>query len=214
MMRLLLYLLISVLLTVFTISFKTVQPKHVDLEVLASWMTGSFSSEEQSLADTNFLDIRLEMLQIWKDRRDGIWMYVEQARDDRLEQPYRQRVYKLTEPEQGIFESRVYEIPDPLRFAGEWKKEFPLTSLTPDSLIERPGCSLFLKKTEVGTFTGGTRERECLSNHRGASYAVSTATIEQNQMITWDQGFDQEEKQVWGSEHGGYVFRKLKSERE
>jgi hypothetical protein len=213
-MRQLFCLLLCILLSVFTSSFKTLQPRHTDLEVLASWMIGSFSSEEQSLADTNFLDIRLEMVPIWKDRQDGIWMYVEQARFDRLEQPYRQRVYRLTETEPGVFESRVYELPDPLRFAGAWKLEQPLSFLSPDSLIDRPGCSLFLKRMDEDTFHGSTQGRDCISSHRGASYAVSTAIITSDQMITWDQGFDEDGRQVWGSKRGGYIFIKQGIKRE
>ena len=41
---------------------------------LVDWMTGSFSSHAQSVADTNYFDIRLEMVRIWPERDDGVWM--------------------------------------------------------------------------------------------------------------------------------------------
>ena len=50
-----------------------------DLETLVSWMSGSFSSQAQAEADSNYYDIRLEMAPIWQERDDGHWIYVEQA---------------------------------------------------------------------------------------------------------------------------------------
>ena len=211
-MRILIYSLLSFVLMVSVVSCKTSPAPPSGMETLSSWMTGSFSSEEQAIADTNFFDIRLEMVPVWKDRTDGIWLYVEQARADRTDAPYRQRVYRLTEPEKGTFESRVYEISNPLSFAGAWKTENPLSSLTPDSLHERPGCSLFLERLSEDTFSGSTVGSECLSVHRGATYAVSTAIITREKMVTWDQGFDSLGNQVWGSVHGGYIFKKIREE--
>jgi len=49
----------------------------VDFERLLSYMEGSFTSREQSQTDSNYYDIRLEMVRIWKDRNDGYWLYVE-----------------------------------------------------------------------------------------------------------------------------------------
>ena len=48
-----------------------------ELNQLANMMIGSFDSEEQSLADTNFYNIHLEMVRIWEDREDTIYLYVE-----------------------------------------------------------------------------------------------------------------------------------------
>ncbi|MDH3592370.1 MAG: CpcT/CpeT family chromophore lyase, partial [Planctomycetota bacterium] len=67
-----------------------------DLALLTERMTGTFSSREQAVADPdNFRAIRLVMLPIWTQRGDGPWLYVEQAAEDALGRPYRQRVYRL-----------------------------------------------------------------------------------------------------------------------
>ena len=47
-----------------------------DLINLSNWMSGSFSSSNQSLQDSSFFDINLEMVRIWNDRTDAIWLYV------------------------------------------------------------------------------------------------------------------------------------------
>jgi hypothetical protein len=45
---------------------------------------------------------------------------------------------------------------------------------------------------------------------RGASFANSIVTVTQNEILSWDQGFDKEGKQVWGATKGGYRFIKMK----
>lgn len=36
-----------------------------DLDTLASWMNGSFSSAEQATNDSDYFDVRLQMIPIW-----------------------------------------------------------------------------------------------------------------------------------------------------
>jgi len=177
---------------------------------LQDWMTGSFSSAEQAKTDTNFFDIRLEMVQIWHDRNDGIWLYVEQAAAWALKKPYRQRVYQLTAKPDNTYESAVFELPGPLRFAGRWNEENAFSDLTPDSLIQRDGCAIILTFTE-NAFIGSTDGKRCLSTLRGASYATSEVRIEENVLSSWDRGFDKNGNQVWGSENGPYIFKKIKN---
>lgn len=179
-----------------------------DVEDLLEYMTGSFSSKEQSEADSNYLNIELEMVQIWKDRTDGPWIYVEQAVSETKEKPYRQRVYQIKQISDGKIKSLVYSIPDPLRFAGDFNKEFPLLRLTPDSLILKEGCEVVLFRTDYGYFEGRTIDKNCPSDLRGASYASSEVMIDKDKMISWDRGFDENGNQVWGATSGGYIFKK------
>lgn len=184
----------------------TYSQNHVG--ALVDYMVGSFSSEEQSESDSNYFNIELEMVQIWKDRTDGPWIYVEQAVAETKEKPYRQRVYQIKQRSDGKIESVVYSIPDPSRFTGDYKKEFPLLRLTPDSLMLRSGCEVVLYRTDDGYFEGGTVDKNCSSDLRGASYAASEVMIDKDKIITWDRGFDENGNQVWGSDKGGYIFKK------
>lgn len=83
-------------------------------------MIGSFNSEAQSLRDTMFYNISLHMYPIWKEKADH-YLYVEQALATMQDKPYRQRVYKVTELPNGVFESVVYKIADEKSFIGKWK---------------------------------------------------------------------------------------------
>jgi len=179
------------------------------LETLVYLMTGSFSSEKQAQADSTFLDIRLEMAPIWTEREDGYWLYVEQAAASSLERPYRQRVYHVTQVNDSTFSSKVYEIENPLRFAGVWEKQQPLAGLSPDSLLERTGCEIILTAESDSVFVGSTVDKNCLSELRGASYATSEVRIDPTGMTTWDRGWTDTDSQVWGSESGGYRFDRV-----
>lgn len=179
-----------------------------DLDRLGQWLSGSFSSQEQAQADTSYFDIRLRVVPIWTERLDGRWLYVEQARADLLDRPYRQRVYHLTRLSPELFESAVFTIPSPLRLAGAWKEAAPLGGLTPDSLQARAGCSIYLRQMKDGSFAGSTIGTDCASDLRGAAYAVSEVRITAESMTSWDRGFDAQGKQAWGAEKGPYVFRR------
>jgi CpeT protein len=183
-------------------------PPPAALDRLASWMAGSFSSEEQAKTDTNFFDIRLHMTRIWTDRSDGCWLYVEQAAASHLDKPYRQRVYHLTISNDTLV-SDVYTLADPLRFAGDWAKPAPLAGLTVDSLSLRDGCSIYLIAEADTAFVGSTRGTGCASDLRGATHATSEVRITREIISSWDRGFDAAGKQVWGAISGGYVFRKI-----
>jgi len=198
-------LLLSLLLLFPSFVFAQVSK---DLEKLSKTMQGYYSSELQSKTDTTFFDIRLSILPIWTDRKDdAIWLYVEQAMSGKENNPYRQRVYRLSEISKGNFESAVFTLKSPLRFVGNLEK---VNVLIPDSLIQREGCSVFLKKVGKKKYVGATENRKCSSDLRSASYATSEVTVTPKLLASWDRGYDASDKQVWGAIKSGYLFRKQK----
>ncbi|HMS32960.1 MAG TPA: chromophore lyase CpcT/CpeT [Ignavibacteria bacterium] len=185
------------------------QIKSIDINKLVTMMEGSFSSEEQSKNDSDYYDIRLHMKRVWPEISSAYYLYVEQAVASAQDKPYRQRVYRITTTYEGRFESAVFTIKDPLRFAGEWKKENPLSELTPDSLTAREGCSVILTLMTNEYYEGSTEGNNCESDLRGAKYATSEVRIYKDEIISWDRGYDSEGNQVWGAEKGGYVFKRV-----
>lgn len=188
------------------VSFSQQQTFSKDLIKLSEMMIGSFSSEAQSKADTSYFDIRLQVHPIWKNRTDGLWLYVEQAMAKRIDKPYRQRVYRLSDSQAGGVESAVFTMKSPLRFAG---KPEDVEKLIPDSLSQREGCSVFLQRSGK-KFIGATKEKTCPSDLKNAAYASSEVTITRKMMLSWDRGYNADGKQVWGAEKGGYRFVKKK----
>lgn len=179
-----------------------------DLVMLKDFMSGSFSSAQQAREDSDYFEILLHMTPIWNDRKDGFWLYVEQATAASQDKPYRQRVYHVQLLNDSLITSAVFEMSNPLRFAGAWKKEDPLATLTPDSLQARTGCTIFLRKDMRDHFYGETPGKECISNLKGAAYATSEVIIQPEMLLSWDRGWDAKNKQVWGAEKGGYQFVK------
>jgi hypothetical protein len=204
---------IILLILAISISGQTLgQTKKVskkDLKKLYKIMKGQFSSEAQSKKDSTYFNIKLTMTPIWKKDNDGYWLYVEQAVSTTVNKPYRQRVYHLYVKDDYTIVSKVYEIKDPSRFVNASEDSPTLYSLTKEMLIDRQGCSIYLSKKD-NIYMGSTPGKECLSTLRGASYATSEVSIFNDRIISWDRGWDLNDKQVWGAEKGGYFFIKQK----
>jgi len=179
-----------------------------ELQRLASFLTGSFTNAEQALHDTNFRKVTLHVVPIWIERTDGPWLYVEQAIVEAPEHPYRQRVYQLAVRADGMLESKVFELPDPIAATNAWKKPNLLAQLSPAELLERTGCTVYLQAQLDGSFKGGTVGNGCQSSLPGSSYATSEVIITASQTISWDRGYNLGGTQVWGSVQGGYIFNK------
>ncbi len=179
------------------------ESKLADLWAL---MSGEFDSLEQSKTNENYYHISLKMKPIWHDRLDGKWIYVEQAVGDRLDQPYRQRIYHLTQISDNRFSSAVYELPDAQAVVGAYENPGLLAGLSPTDLIIRTGCAVILKQVAPQKYSGTTQEKSCLSQLRGASYATSEVIITAAGISSWDQGFDANDQQVWGATEGPYFF--------
>ncbi len=157
--------------------------------------------------------MRLEMTPIWRERSDAFWLYVELSTATNPDRPFRQRVCRLVKINDSTFECIAYMFDDPLRFAGAWKDEIPLTGLTPDSLVELEGCSVILMPKGDTAFVGSTIGENCAADLNGADYIRSEMIITESEMSRWDRGFDSDDNQVWGSVTGGYEFKKvIKSE--
>ena len=206
-----LFAIIALSLAVSCIQRREVSEPHNGLEKLLSWMTGSFSSQEQAMTDSAFFDIRLEMVPIWPEREDGYWLYVEQAAADNLARPYRQRIYHLSRLDDSTYASSVFEVPAPEQFVGQWRAPDVFSELTLDSLSKREGCTIYLRLEGDSAFVGSTEGASCLSSLRGASYATSEVRITEQYLSSWDRGFDSTGTQVWGAEEGPYLFRKLRN---
>ncbi|HOZ78361.1 MAG TPA: chromophore lyase CpcT/CpeT [Ferruginibacter sp.] len=179
-----------------------------DLLELKARMEGTFTSELQAKSDSDYYNIHLHMSAIWERSEDGYWLYVEQAIASALNKPYRQRIYHLYRQDDITLVSKVYEMNAPMRFAGAYANPELLTGLTKDSLIDRQGCAIYLRKDKSGNFSGSTPGKECLSSLRGAAYATSEVVIHEDKLVSWDRGWDKDDKQVWGAEKGGYQFIK------
>ncbi len=86
-------------------------------------------------------------------------------------------VYRLAAEADGRFRSAVFTIPEPLRFAGDWRFGDPLDGLEPEDLEPREGCAVVLRRADEATFAGATEGTGCSSTLRGAAYATSEVRV-------------------------------------
>ena len=200
--------IICALLLVLSAAFNE-WPAGNDVDEATTWMSGHFSSAGQAAADSSYFDISLIMTPIWPGDKKVSWLYVEQAVSSMKDKPYRQRVYRLSKGKRGTVESRVYELPNPEDFVQSWQDVSVFDAISPDDLIPRDGCSVYLKRQTDGCFEGSTRDKECLSSLRGATYATSIVQVCDNAITSWDQGWDSSDEQVWGAVKGPYIFNRL-----
>ncbi len=184
------------------------QDKIKNTKDLVTLMTGSYNSEKQSKKDSTYYNISLHMYPIW-EKDNASWLYVEQALNSKQDAPYRQRVYKVEHVSENKFKTTIFKLKEEKNFIGKWKtiKYFDQFDMT--VLEERSGCEVYLTKNKDGAYEGSTLDDNCKSTLRGASYATSKVTIKKDMVHSWDQGFDQDNKQVWGAEKAGYTFDKL-----
>jgi len=190
-------------------SEKIMMPQIDELDNLQAMMTGSYDSSAQEASDSSYYNISLHMYPIWETRKDGKYLYVEQALASMQDKPYRQRVYKLERLKDGKLASYVYTLKQESLFIGKWKDAAYFDKFGLSILDERVGCEVVLSKKESG-YEGSTHEDHCKSTLRGASYATSKVSMAADKITSWDQGFDDKRKQVWGATKGPYVFVKLK----
>lgn len=212
-----------VLASILVVSCKTKQPvqneepiptssggrKMSNFQFLRQCMIGNFSSELQAAKDSDFFDIRLRMVPIWEANEEVFYLYVEQSVATSLDKPYRQRIYKVVKENDNAFTSYIYTVTQPLRLTGKTSDDPIFKQLTPDSLQIKDGCKVHLMfDVESLTFSGSTGEKTCPSDRSGASWTSSKVNIDETKMVSWDQGWNNEGKQVWGAIKGGYIFMK------
>ena len=177
--------------------------------LLRQYMSGRFSSEQQSKNDSDYFDIRLRMEPIWKSSENEFYLYVEQAMSTALDKPYRQRIYRVVKQSDDLFISYIYTVNAPQRFTGKLGSDDVFNTITPDSLKVLEGCEVTLTyNRELMQFEGVTADKTCPSTRSGATYTTSRVVIGAQGMNSWDQGWNDAGAQVWGATKGGYSFLK------
>lgn len=182
-------------------------------------LTGTFDSVDQANADKAYFAISLRICKVSSSDLGPRVLYVEQARMETLGKPYRQRLYVIERRDERTAVSQVLELTSPKDWVGACDEASP-RSVTKAESVERPGCAVVLHRQTDGSFVGSTADLEwngssfekstsgvrCASDLNGATYASSEVTLDQAGLLSWDRGFDDAGKQVWGATAGGYRF--------
>ncbi|HEY9844724.1 MAG TPA: chromophore lyase CpcT/CpeT, partial [Candidatus Caenarcaniphilales bacterium] len=118
-----------------------------DVTTLGRWMAADFSNQEQAFENPPFFaHIRVCMRPLPLNLLSGLSLYVEQAYDYLLNQPYRVRVLELL-PEDDHIEIKNYTLQQPSCFYGASRDPHRLQALKADQLVDLPGCNLIVEWT-------------------------------------------------------------------
>lgn len=184
-----------------------------DIKALARLMAGDFSNQEQAYANPPFYaHIRVCMRPLPPELFGGVSLFLEQAYDFMINNPYRLRVLKLILVDDRI-ELENYKVKDEAQFYGASRDPGRLKGLTPDHLEKMPGCDMNVIWTGH-SFKGEIKPgKQCVVVRKNkTTYLDNSFEVDEHQLISIDRGRDPETDEiVWGSLAGAFEFSRRTS---
>lgn len=179
-----------------------------DIPSLVRLMAGDFSNQAQAFENPPlFAHIRVCMRPIPFEVLDGVGLFLEQAYDFMLHNPYRLRVLKFVEVDDRI-QIEHYTIEPEAEFHGAARNPEILKQLTKDKIVKMSGCTMITEWTGSG-FKGYVEPgRGCIVVRNGkTTYLDNSFEITAGRLISLDRGRDIDtDEHLWGSIAGAFEF--------
>ncbi|MBT9310850.1 chromophore lyase CpcT/CpeT [Leptothoe kymatousa] len=181
-----------------------------DVSTLLKWMAADFSNQEQAIENPPFFaHIRVCMRPLPANFLAGACLYLEQAYDFMLGQPYRVRVLHFLPKEDHILLEN-YKFADQEAVVGAGRDSAKLATLSSAQLEKMPGCDMTVRwsgHSFIGKVVPG---KHCLVERKGKmSYLDNEFEITDDKLISYDRGRDLEtDELLWGSIAGPFEFVK------
>ncbi|MBH8563489.1 chromophore lyase CpcT/CpeT [Nostoc sp. CENA67] len=179
-----------------------------DIATLARWMAADFSNQEQAFENPPFFaHIRVCIRPLPLELFSGMSLFLEQAYDYMLTQPYRMRVMHLIETENNIVIEH-YNVKEEQKFYGASRDLERLKTLTIDQLEKMPGCNMVVEWTG-SSFKGRVEPgKGCIVVRNGKNtYLDNEFEIDAEKFLSLDRGRDLEsDERLWGSIAGPFHF--------
>ena len=180
----------------------------MDITTLARWMAADFSNQAQAFENPPFFaHIRVCMRPLPVELLSGVSLFVEQAYDYMLNDPYRVRVLKLVNAGDRI-EIENYTVKSEENFYGASRDLPRLKTLTKDCLEKLPGCNMIVEWSG-NSFKGKVEPgKGCIVFRKGQkTYLDSEFEIDEDKFISLDRGRDLDTNEhIWGSVAGPFYF--------
>ena len=184
-----------------------------DIATLARWMAADFSNQEQAYENPPFFaHIRVCIRPLPLDLLSGVSLFLEQAYDFALNQPYRMRVMKLIPTEENIVIEH-YTLKEEKLFYGASRNLERLQNLSIDDLKNMPGCNMVVEWTG-SSFKGRVEPgKACVVvRNNKTTYLDNEFEIDAENFFSLDRGRDIEtDERVWGSVAGPFHFVRKQS---
>ncbi|MCY7272207.1 MAG: chromophore lyase CpcT/CpeT [Phormidesmis sp. CAN_BIN44] len=179
-----------------------------DITSLLRLMAADFSNQDQAFENPPFYaHIRVCMRPLPIELLSGASLFLEQAYDYMLNDPYRMRVLKFVEKD-GHIEIEHYQVRDEAKFYGSSRDTDRLQTLTIDQLEKMTGCGMIVEWTGQ-SFKGRVEPgKACVVVRKGqTTYLDSEFEIDDQRLLSLDRGRDPEtDEMVWGSVAGPFHF--------
>jgi hypothetical protein len=179
-----------------------------DIVTLARWMAADFSNQEQAFENPPlYAHIRVCIRPLPLELLSGVSLFLEQAYDYMLSQPYRMRVMKLIETENHIVIEH-YNLKEEQKFYGASRNIELLKNLSVDQLERMPGCNMIVEWTG-NSFKGRVEPgKGCIVVRNGKNtYLDNEFEIDTEKFLSLDRGRDLEsDERLWGSIAGPFHF--------
>jgi CpeT/CpcT family (DUF1001) len=184
-----------------------------DIPTLTRWMAGDFSNQAQAYENPPFFaHIRVCMRPLPYELFGGVSLFLEQAYDFMLHNPYRLRVLNFVIVNNRI-EIEHYTIDPEAEFYGAARKPELFQQLTRAKIIKMPGCTMITEWTGQ-SFKGYVEPgKGCRVTRNGQeTYLDNSFEISPQQLISLDRGRDLiTDERVWGSIAGPFEFTQTAS---
>lgn len=184
-----------------------------DIRTLVRWMAGDFCNQAQAIDNPPFFaHIRVCMRPMPTGFLPGASLFLEQAYDFALNQPYRLRMLEFLEVEGRIL-LHNHSLNEGERFFGAARNPEMLQKIAPTDIVEMPGCSMWVDWTGhsfVGRIQPG---KGCKVNWKGQdTYLDNEFEISADMLTSIDRGRDPvTDERVWGSIAGPFRFTRRTS---
>ncbi|GFE70673.1 chromophore lyase CpcT/CpeT [Chroococcus sp. FPU101] len=184
-----------------------------DIKTLAQWMAADFSNQEQAWANPPFFaHIRVCMRPLPDEILSSTALFLEQAYDFMISNPYRLRVLRFFLVDDHI-ELENYKVKEEAKFYGASRDKEKLKTLTFEDLELMSGCDMTVEWTGH-SFKGEVKPgKQCIVvRNEKVTYLDNSFEIDEQTLVSVDRGLDPEtDEQVWGSVAGPFNFVRLTS---
>jgi hypothetical protein len=185
------------------------------LLTLARYMSGEFDNQAQAIAEpTWFVLLRLWQRPVPLFTEDSLTLFAEQANSLYLDNPYRQRLLRISHASDGSESSlqvQYYSFKDSGAVSGAGQNPEMLTKLTIEQIDLLPGCILNVTQPQPSVFVASPPPNTpCYFSYQGEKRQVSLGfEASANEFLSYDKGIDTETgSAIWGAIMGPYRFTK------
>jgi len=185
--------------------------------LVAQSLTGQkFSRDQASRDPDNYFNIRLMTCPAAEMVDGSKVLYFEQAFWRTPQKPFRQRFYmvkpcpKELRCDVEVSSYAIRDVEEYGNFCDRPKDQRPLPEEVIGDIAEHL-TTIYLKRCERGKrclYEGSTPPGGFPNSWNGATYCTSElAIVKNNEIHTWDRGYDDDGNQVWGAKEGPYEFK-------